>query len=316
MSKDIEKIINKVVQSAQLAMILEVSAYPKPGNVHRTADFKDTKYEHFLASAIAVLPQLQKAAKTGVKVALSEITPSQAEIGNIIKEGIIETTKWHKGGNTNLGILILMIPLAMAEAYTLMKNKNSKNLRKNIKLFTEATTPTDTINLYEAIEIAKPGGLGKTNYLDVTDPKSATQIISQKISLHTIFKKSASYDKIAEEWATNYKITFEIGAPYLRRVYRETGNTNIAIVHTFLKILSTIPDTLIVRKTSLTTARKVSETAKQVLELGGLTTERGTKLLWKFDKELRKEGNKLNPGTTADLTASSLMVTIFNGFKP
>ncbi len=316
MPKDTEEIINKVVQSAQLAMILEVSAYPKPGNVHRTADFKDTTYEHFLASAIAVLPQLQKAAKMGVKVALSEISPSQAEIGNIIKEGVIETAKWQKGGNTNLGVLILMIPLIMAETYTLTKNQELKKLRKNIKLFTEATTPTDAINLYEAIKIAKPGGLGKTNYLDVTDPKSTKQIINQKISLYKIFEKSASYDKIAEEWITNYKITFEIGAPYLQRVYKETGNTNIAIVHTFLKILSTIPDTLIARKTNFTMARKISEKAKQILELGGLTTERGTKLLWEFDKELRKEGNKLNPGTTADLTASSLMITIFNGFKP
>jgi len=83
-----------------------------------------------------------------------------------------------------------------------------------------------------------------------------------------------------------------------------------------LKILSAIPDTLIIRKTNLATAQKISEKAKQILDMGGLTTKRGTKLLWEFDKMLREKGNKLNPGTTADLTTSSLMVALLNGLKP
>ena len=316
MLKNFENIINRTVQSAQLAMILEVSAYPKPGNVHRTADFSDTKYEHFLASTVAVLPHLRKAALMGVKVALTKANLPQVRIGNLIKEGVIETAKWQRGGNTNLGILILIIPLATATTYTLIKYKDIRRLRENIRLFTTATTHIDAVDLYEAIKIAKPGGLGKTDYLDVTDPNSIKQITEQKISLYEIFEKASSYDKIAGEWITNYSVTFEVGYPYLQRIYKETGDVNTAIVHTFLKILSMFPDTLIVRKTDLNTAQKISKKAKQILELGGLTTKRGTKLLWEFDRMLRKKSNKLNPGTTADLTTSSLMVAILNGFRP
>jgi len=316
MPKKFEDIINKTVQSAQLAMILEVSAYPKPGNVHRTADFKDTKYEQFLASTVAVLPQLQKAAIMGVKVALTEMNPSQVRIGNLIKEGVVETSKWQRGGNTNLGILILIVPLVTAAAFSLIRYENLRKLRENIRLFTTATTHIDAVDLYEAIKIAKPGGLGKTDYLDVMDPNSIKQILKQKISLYEIFEKSSNYDKIAEEWITNYNITFEIGYPYLQKIYNKTGDVNIAIVHTFLKILSTFPDTLIIRKTDLTMAQKISKKSRQILELGGLTTKKGAEALWEFDKMLRKRNNELNPGTTADLTASSLMVAILNGFKP
>jgi len=38
-----------IAGSAELAMLLEVSATPKPGNVDRTHDFEDVTYEHFLS---------------------------------------------------------------------------------------------------------------------------------------------------------------------------------------------------------------------------------------------------------------------------
>ncbi|MGZ7132554.1 MAG: triphosphoribosyl-dephospho-CoA synthase, partial [Halobacteriota archaeon] len=47
---------------AELAMLLEVSATPKPGNVDRTHDFEDVTYEHFLASAVGTFPVFKKAA--------------------------------------------------------------------------------------------------------------------------------------------------------------------------------------------------------------------------------------------------------------
>ncbi len=30
-----------------VASLLELAGWPKPGNVHRTQDFQDTKFEHF-----------------------------------------------------------------------------------------------------------------------------------------------------------------------------------------------------------------------------------------------------------------------------
>ncbi len=43
-----------VRRCATLAALLEVSASPKPGNVHRMRDRPDTRYEHFLAGSVAL----------------------------------------------------------------------------------------------------------------------------------------------------------------------------------------------------------------------------------------------------------------------
>jgi triphosphoribosyl-dephospho-CoA synthase len=59
---------NYVASCAQLAALLEVSAYPKPGNVHRLHDFPTTKYEHFLAGSVAISPSINKVAQTGFEI--------------------------------------------------------------------------------------------------------------------------------------------------------------------------------------------------------------------------------------------------------
>ena len=51
-----------IARCAQLAMCLEVSSSPKPGNIDRFSDYEDTRYEHFLASASAgIILSLRKA---------------------------------------------------------------------------------------------------------------------------------------------------------------------------------------------------------------------------------------------------------------
>ena len=54
-------------ERAQMAMMLEVCAYPKPGNVDRCHDYTDTRLEHFLASTILVRPVFE-AERTGGRV--------------------------------------------------------------------------------------------------------------------------------------------------------------------------------------------------------------------------------------------------------
>src|SRR5213082_2844836 len=56
---------DSVAGAAQLACVLEVSA-EKPGNITPTRDFHDTSYEDMLRSAIAVGPELGRAAERGV----------------------------------------------------------------------------------------------------------------------------------------------------------------------------------------------------------------------------------------------------------
>src|SRR5262245_61656852 len=85
---------------AQLACILEVTAR-KPGNVHRYADFADTTYLDFLLSAAAIAPVMDRA-------------PGRP-VGETVLEAVTATRRV-TGTNTNLGISLLLAPLASVPA--------------------------------------------------------------------------------------------------------------------------------------------------------------------------------------------------------
>ncbi len=307
-----------VSRCLQLAILLEVSAYPKPGNVHRTRDFSDTRYEHFLASAVAVSPYFRKAAERGILYSSGNIDASEIGIGSLIRGSVEEILSWQHGGNTLLGTIILLIPMAVSAGATINTEKffSQHVFRRNIGVVTKFTTPEDAVAVYEAIRKAKPGGLGKAPELDVHDPRSTTRILREKITLLEIFKIASRYDSVASEWVSNYRVTFEIGYPYIKRELSRHGDINIATVHTFLKILSEVPDTLIARKVGIEKAKEISLMAKHILELGGLLTGDGRRELDRFDRMLHDPEHLLNPGTTADLVSATLATLILSGYRP
>jgi len=307
-----------VSRCLQLAILLEVSAYPKPGNVHRTADFAETKYEHFLASAVAISPHFRLMARMGTKVFQKKIAPAQINIGKAIKNAAKDVVAWQHDKNTLLGSILLLSPMAAAGGLTMAEKTSFSvdSFKRNVKLIVESTTPQDAVEVYEAIAIAQPGGLGKAPKLDITNASSKQKILAEGISLYEVFRISAPWDAISAEWVNGFHITFSIGYPHFKRLIQETRDINMASVHTFLKILSEVPDTLIARKTGRPKAEWVSSKAKNVLNLGGLATEEGRKSLFELDRKLHDANHKLNPGTTADITSAVLAVAILGGFRP
>ncbi len=311
------KIADHISECLQLAILFEVSAYPKPGNVHRIADFRETRYEHFLASAVATASYFRYAARQGIIVAAKEVSPDAIGIGAVIKDAVQEVSERQHGGNTLLGSIILLSPMAVAAGMMLGENDFSiTTLRKNLKTVVESTTPMDAVEVYDAISIAKPSGLGEAPRLDVADPDSKRKILDGGVTLFDVFKIASPYDSIASEWVNNYPITFDLGYPYFAQQLKQTGDINVATVNTFLKILSEVPDTFIARKAGLAKSWEVTARAKEVLEIGGLTTPEGRRKLMEFDRNLRDAANKLNPGTTADLTAAVLAISTLGGYRP
>ena len=299
----------------ELAVLYEVSGYPKPGNVHRTADFAGTTFEHYLASAVAVAPSFRRAAEQGIRVAEGEIGSSEVRLGYVIKDAVNRMLSSQGGGNTLLGAIILLAPIATAAG--MMYNSFSlSKLRENIKVVVESTTPEDAVDVYDAIAAVKPGGLNKSEKLDITDPASKRKILDEGITLLDTFKIASSYDSIASEWVNNYPITFDLGYPYLVKQLEETNDINTAIVHTFLKILAEVPDTFISRKVGQAKSESISIEAKEILKEGGLTTPLGRNLIQKLDNKLRDPNNNLSPGTTADITEAVLALNNLNGYKP
>lgn len=299
----------------ELAILLEVSGYPKPGNVHRTADFPETTFEHFLASAVAIVPSFKRAAAQGIKVSEGEIGPSEVGIGNVIKSAVDRMLGSQSGGNTLLGAIIILAPIAAA-AGMIPNSFSLSKLRKNIKVIVESTTPEDAVEVYDAIALVNPGGLGKSPRLDVTDSNSKKKILDEGVTLFETFEIASSYDSIASEWVNNYPVTFDLGYPYLVKQLEETCDINTATVHAFMKILAEVPDTFISRKVGQAKAESISAEARQVLEEGGLTTPLGRNLLHKLDSKLRDPDHNLSPGTTADITEAVLALNNLNGYKP
>jgi triphosphoribosyl-dephospho-CoA synthase len=305
----------QISKCLELAILLETSVN-KPGNVNRMNGFESTRYEHFLASAVAVTSSFELAAQRGISTSQGEISVSAVEVGQIIKESVTNINAWQHGGNTLLGTVILLSPIAVAAGMVSTSEENfMQTMREKVKAVVEATTPWDAVNLYEAIRIAKPGGLGASSQLDVNDPNSVDRILKEGISLYQIFKIASEYDLISSEWVNDYHITFDTAYPSLTQQLK-SDKLDAAVIHAFLKVLAENPDTLIARKTSAEKARRISLEAREILELGGLDTMKGKESLNKFDLRLRSSSNLLNPGTTADIIAAALALCILVGYRP
>jgi triphosphoribosyl-dephospho-CoA synthase len=270
----------RVAAAGQLACLLEVSA-PKPGNVSPGRHFHDTRYEDFLASAVAVGPALAAA--------------GDRPLGATIFAAADATARWTRS-NTNLGIILLLAPLARAA------HRPGAALRDSLRGVLADTTVADAAEAYAAIRRARPGGLGAAASEDVAAAPTVT--------LREAMALAADRDSVAREYITDFAATFEIGAPALRAARSSGLDWTDATVETYLRLLAAVPDTHIARKLGRAAAEAVSRRAREIEAAGGVRTPEGRLALQAFDAELRSPTNTHNPGTTADLTCAALFVVI------
>jgi triphosphoribosyl-dephospho-CoA synthase len=233
-------------ERAQLAMMLEVCAFPKPGNVDRCHDYETTRLEHFLASTIFARPALDKAEQ------------GEGGIGTLILDAV-ERTNVHSGGNTHFGAFILLVPLVMGTDIP----GAAQAIRE--------TTVEDAVQFYTAF--------GKTNVrvisgdeLDVTDPHAVDEIRKRQMTLYDVMLYSAKNDMVAREWINGFQLTRK-GADLLKA----HGCGSDSIVLTFLDLLAAEPDTFIIKKHGKDTAWEVMQKAQDVRQ--------GLRDLVTFDQE-------------------------------
>src|SRR5207248_8989068 len=136
--------------AAQLACLLEASA-PKPGNVSPGRHFGDVRYEDFLASAAAIAAPL---AAAGAR-----------PLGETVRHAIESTARWTRS-NTNLGIVLLLAPIARA---ALVGFEHRRTVRDAVRRVLDETTVQDAREVYAAIRLAAPGGLGAVPEQDVAN---------------------------------------------------------------------------------------------------------------------------------------------------
>jgi len=273
-----------VAAAAQLACLLEVSA-PKPGNVSPFAGFRDASYEDFLASAAAIGPALTAAA--------------ERSLGTTIRAAVEATARWAPS-NTNLGLVLLLAPLARAAL-----TPGGASLRARLAATLAATTVADARDAYAAIRLAAPRGLGRAPDQDVAGTPSAT--------LRDVMALAVERDAIAREYASDFRSTFELGAPALRAALADRLPWRDAVVEAYLTLLGAAPDTHIARKLGLPAAITVQQRGRSVLDAGGVRTAAGREAIAALDGELRDEANTLNPGATADLTGAAIYLVLLEG---
>ena len=272
---------------AQLACTLEVCA-PKPGNVSAGRPFRDVAVEDFFLSAAAIGPVLAGAGRRG--------------LGTTIRSAV-EATGRVTRANTNLGIVLLLAPLARA---ALLEEPGA--LRSRLSSVLATTTVGDAEQAYHAIRRARPGGLGSSGAEDVANPPTVT--------LRQAMQLAADRDTVAREYVTDFSVTFETGLPALQAARREGLSWSEGATECFLRLLARIPDSLIARKLGAAAAEAISVTAGEIEAKGGVRTPAGRDALEKFDAGLRDPQNTRNPGTTADLTAAALFLALLERGGP
>jgi triphosphoribosyl-dephospho-CoA synthase len=281
-----------VAGAAQLACLLEASA-PKPGNVSPGRDFADARYEDFLASAVAIGGPF--------------VGAGTRPVGATVRLAVLATARWARS-NTNLGIVLLLAPLARA---ALLNGKEGADvgsiriLRNAVREVLESTTVDDAREVYAAIRHAAPGGLGRADAQDVADEPTTTLLDAMRLA--------SDRDGIAREYATSFEITFGTGAPTLDRARRAGLSWNDAIVETFLTLLAANPDTHVARRGGAVLAADISKQARSALASGGVSSASGRHAIDDMDRRMRDARNTANPGTTADLTAAAIFVVLLGG---
>ena len=244
-------LLMRAAERAQLALMLEVCAYPKPGNVDRCHDYPDTRLEHFLASTLFA------------RQALEEAETGTGRIGEIIKHAVRDTN-CHSGGNTHFGAFILLIPLVYGG-----------DIPGAIRAI-EKTDVSDAVAFYKAFALTSVR-MNVTDDLDVHDPHTLTMIRDRDMTLLDVMRHSAANDMVAREWVTGFRLTRR-GADLLR----QSGPGRQAIVNTFLTLLVSEPDTFIIKKHGATVAQETMLAAREVLD--------GKRSLEDFDAECIERG--------------------------
>jgi triphosphoribosyl-dephospho-CoA synthase len=257
---------------------LEVLAR-KPGNVHPEVSFPDLTCDDFLRSAEIVSPILAAAPVLGVGPAiLDAVTRTQAILGR----------------NTNLGIVLLLAPLAAVP--------RERKLADGIAAVLAGTTVDDARLVYRAIRTATPGGMGHVAEQDIAAEPT--------LPLVDVMRLAAGRDRIAFQYAHNFRDIFEIAVPALLHWSQRTIDWETAVIGLHLALMASIPDTLIARKCGPEVATESARRAAHVLEDGWPDTSAGLGSYRELDTWLRSDGHRRSPGTTADLVAATLFAAL------
>lgn len=268
-------------QCALLASLWEVTA-PKPGNVHRGADFEDLTFADFLTSAAVIAPEFDAAAAR--------------PLGQTVLAAVL-ATRAATGTNVNLGSILLIAPMAAVP--------RSEPLAPGVAAVLARLTPLDAHNVYAAIRHAQPGGLGAVPEHDVQhEPPD---------DLLGAMRAAAERDLVARQYANGFAEVLGEVVPGLASSLAAGLPLWLAIVHVQVQLMQRHGDSLIARKCGPAVSAAAAARAGAVLEAGPPSSGAYHDALADLDFWLRSDGHRRNPGTSADMIAAGLFAALRDG---
>ena len=270
-------------ENAELALLLEVTSTPKPGNVDRTHDHDDLRFEHFVAGAVGASQGLRMAA-AGDPVGKSF-------------ERAVEGMANQRGGNTQFGALLALVPLVAAA------RAEGGVTPESASAVAEATTVEDAAGFYRAFEHVDVAVDDPPDGMDALDVRRGAEAVptleDRGLTLSDVLAASVERDGLAREWVSRFPRSFETA----ERIESSDGPVPDRAARAYLELLASEPDTFVATVHDEATAREVCEAARAVL--------RGEASSETLADQLVEAG--VNPGTTADIVAAGLFVALERG---
>lgn len=258
------------------ACVLDVQAF-KPGNVSVHAPGHGMTAADFLLSAEAVAEPMSKPGLTvGERILLA-----------------VKATNAAVRCNTNLGIMLLLAPLVQAA----LSDAEGTDLRSRLREVLAGLTLQDSASTFEAIRLAKPGGLGASARHDVHG--AAT------VALLEAMREAGMRDRIARQYVSDYGDVFEVGITVADDAYRRWHSEIWAMVAVYLAFLTTFNDTHVERKHGKAVASRVMREAAAAGQMLNEAVDPNAAMpkLRQLDRRWKDAG--INPGTCADLAVGS-----------
>jgi len=269
-------------------------AVRKPGNVSQASPGHGMQASMFIASAEAAAGALfEPGLRVGARI-----------------EAAVAATWAVAGCNTNLGILLLCAPIALAvEQHP--RAGTPAALRAAVESVLATLDIDDARAAYRAIARAHPGGLGTAPAEDVRAAPS--------VDLRAAMALAADRDLIARQYRDGFADLFALAfqAPVHPAGCSEApaeadappdAATVAFVQRLYLACLSAFPDSHIVRKHGERVAQTVMTAAQAWRERAGagaaLDADPGFAA---WDVSLKAAG--VNPGTSADFTVAALLLS-------
>jgi triphosphoribosyl-dephospho-CoA synthase len=158
------------------------------------------------------------------------------------------------------------------------------------------------MKVYQAIGLAEPGGMGEVEQMDVA--------AAPPDDLLAAMRAATDRDLVARQYVNDFDHVLNFVTASLVEGRQAGWRLTDSIIHTQMRLMSEFPDSLIARKCGTDVAHRSADLAARVLAAGRPGDESYLQILGDLDFWLRCDGNRRNPGTTADLIAAGLFAAL------